>query len=105
MKLFSKLLHHRSLTVSVVALFFGLWALASIPHLATDSIVWLRQSGFVAAVGLGYCTLNLIILLKDNRSGYESFRLSLATSLWALACFPILSLVVGVVSTLFKHFA
>lgn len=105
MKTLSQFFHHRSLTVSIVALFFGLWALACMPYYATDERRWLLDAAFVAGLGLTYCTLNLILLLRDNRTGYQSFRLSLATLLWALACFPIVLLVIGVVRGVFKHFA
>jgi len=57
----------------------------------------------VAVLGVAYCALNLVLLLRDNRSGYESFRLSVATLLWALACFPVMLLTIGVVRGLLKH--
>jgi hypothetical protein len=105
MRTISEFFHHRSLTVSIVALFFGLWASACIPHYATDATKWLLDAAFVAGLGLTFCTLNLILLLRDNRTGYESFRLSLATLLWAIACFPIVLLAIGVVQGILKLIA
>jgi hypothetical protein len=105
MKTLSQIFHHRSLTISIVALFFGLWALTCFQYDATDARRWLLDAAFVAGLGLTFCTLNLILLLRDNRTGYESFRLSLATLLWALACFPIVLLAIGVVGGVLKHLA
>src|SRR5258708_6599629 len=89
-------LHHRSLTVSVIALFFALLAFAFLPEhsyrLHQQGAAFLTQAGIAAVLGLLYCAFNLVILLRDNRSGYPSFRCSLATLLWALACLPVLFL-------------
>ena len=101
MKRIAHLLHHRSLTVSVIALLFGMYAVAFLPEhsyrIHEQGPTFLLQAGIAAAFGLLYCAFTLVILLRDNRSGYPSFRCSLATLLWALACFPILFLTVVVV--------
>ena len=60
------------------------------------------QSGAAAILGLLYSAFTLIVLLRDNRSGYPSFRCSLATMLWGLACFPVLVLVVIIVRDLWR---
>ena len=101
-----QVLHHRSLTVSIVALFLAFYAFAFLP----EHSYWLRQqgepfliqAGIAAMVGLLYCAFTLVILLRDNRSGYSSFRCSLATLLWALACVPILFLALVVIGGVWK---
>jgi hypothetical protein len=40
--------------------------------------------------------------LRDNRSGYPSFRCSLATLLWALACVPVALLALNVIGGFFR---
>jgi hypothetical protein len=106
MRLVSRLFHHRSLTLAIIALFFALHALGVLTargyQLYEKRSAFLRQSGIAAALGVLYCAFTLIILLKDNRSGYPSFRCSLATLLWALACFPILLLTAVVVRELWR---
>lgn len=52
----------------------------------------------VAVLGLLVCSLTLLILLHDGRTGYPSFRCSVSTLLWSLACVPIFWLTVIVVS-------
>jgi hypothetical protein len=94
-------LHHRSLTVSVIALVLGCYAFAFLPEhsyrLNQQRATFITQAGIAAALGLFWCVFTLFVLLRDNRSGYPSFRCSLATLLWALACFPVLFLTVVVV--------
>ena len=101
-----QLLHHRSLTVSIVALFMGFYALAFLPEhgywLQQNRATFLLQSALAAGLGMLYCAFNLVILLRDNRSGYPSFRCSLATLLWTLACFPVLFLAIVVIGDLCK---
>jgi len=96
MRRLSQLLRHRSLTVSVIALVLAFYALAFLPEhsyrLRQQGAAFLTQAAIAAALGLSLCVFTLCILLRDNRSGYPSFRCSLATLLWALACFPILLL-------------
>ena len=58
----------------------------------------LSQAGAVAILGLLACAFTLVILLRDNHAGYPSFRCSVATLLWSLACVPIIWLSVVVVS-------
>jgi hypothetical protein len=43
-------------------------------------------------------------LLKDDRSGYEAFRLSVATLLWALACIPISLLFAAVMNQVIRAY-
>ena len=97
-------LHHRSLTVSVIALVLAFYALAFLPEhsyrLHQQGAAFLTQAAVAATLGLIWCAFTLWILLRDNRSGYPSFRCSLATLLWALACFPVLFLTVIVVGEL-----
>jgi hypothetical protein len=106
MRRISQVFHHRSLTVSVVALLFALLALGFLPEhryrLEQQGSVFLTRAGIAAALGLLDCTFTLIVLLKDNRSGYPSFRCSLATLLWALACFPILVLTAVVIGEVWR---
>ena len=97
----SRILHHRSLTVSVAGLFFALLAFSFFPEHAYRLHRWGRvflvQCGIAAALGLLYSMFTLIVLLRDDRSGYPSFRCSLAILLWALASIPSLLLAVFVV--------
>lgn len=106
MRRISQFLHHRSLTVAVISLFFALLALGFLMdhgyRLHQHRSAFLRHSGIAAALGVLYCAFTLVLLLKDNRSGYPSFRCSLATLLWALACFPILLLTAVVVKELVR---
>ena len=106
MKRIGQLMHHRSLTLSVIALFFALYAFAFVPEhsyrLHQQGAVFLWQAGIAAALGLLVCAFTLVILLRDNRTGYPSFRCSVATLLWALACFPDLFLTVLVVGGLWR---
>jgi hypothetical protein len=99
-------LHHRSLTVSVIALCFACYAFAFLPEhgyrLHQQGAAFLTQAGIAAALGILYCAFNLVTLLRDDRSGYPSFRCSLATLLWALACLPILFLAAVVIGGLWR---
>lgn len=101
MRPISQLLHHRSLTVSVGGLFFALLAFSFFPEhayrLEQQGRAFLFQSGIAATLGLLYCGFTLVLLLRDDRSGYPSFRCSLATLLWALACVPSVFLALSVV--------
>ena len=87
-----------------MALFFGLLALSFLfergYRLQQQGSTFLVQSGVAAILGLLFCAFTLIVLLRDNRSDYPSFRCSLATMLWGLSCFPIFALVVIVVRDL-----
>ncbi len=92
MKRILKILHHRSLTISLVACFFGVNAFAFIPEhgyrLHQQGTRFLFNAGIAATVALVADIITLIVLLRDDRSGYPSMRFSLATLLWALGCFP-----------------
>jgi hypothetical protein len=94
-------LHHRSLTVAIIALFLGSYGFAFLPEhsyrLHQQGAAFLTQAGIAAALGLLWCVFTLFVLLRDNRSGYPAFRCSLATLMWALACFPVLFLTVVVI--------
>jgi len=106
MRRLPQFLHHRSLTVSVIALFFAFHAFAFLPEhsyqLHQRRAAFLTQAGIAAALGLFWCAFTLFILLRDNRSGYPSFRCSLATLLWGLACFPVLFLTAVVIGGLWR---
>ena len=101
-----RVLHHRSLTASAVALFFGYLAFAFLPEygyrLQQQGSVYLVQAGVAALAGWLVCALTLAVLIRDNRSGYPAMRCSVATLIWALACFPVLFLTVIVVGGLVK---
>ena len=88
--------HHRSLTASVIALFLALLAFAFLPEhryrMEQQGSAYLTAAAIAALLGLVVCALTLIILIRDNQSGYPAFRCSLATLLWALACVPVLLL-------------
>jgi len=80
----------------MVTLLFAALAIGTFPlERHTEN---LAQSGSVAVLGLLACTLTLIVLLRDNRTGYPSFRCSVASLLWSLACVPIVWLSVVVVN-------
>lgn len=88
-----RILHHRSLTLSVIATFLALIAITFLPesdyrlrHLGAD---YLLPASVIAISGFAVCCLTFVNLLRDDKSGYEGFRLSVATLLWALACIPI----------------
>ena len=99
-------LHHRSLTISSVAVVFAFLAFGSLwEHrfrMEQEGTRYFIQAGTVAFLGLLVCIVGLINLLKDDRSGYPSMRLSVATLLWALASFPIIGLSLMVVATLLR---
>jgi hypothetical protein len=104
MRRLSQFLHHRSLTFSLIGLLFALFGIMFLPELPEHTYrlqrhgaAFLTQAAIAAALGLLYCAFNLWILLRDNRSGYPSFRCSLATLLWAFACTPVLVLSAAVV--------
>src|SRR5579862_217614 len=104
-----RILHHRSLTVSVVAMFFAFFASGFLP----ESDYRLQQAGpdyllpayIVAILGFAVCFVGFVNLMKDDRSGYEGFRLSLATMLWSLACIPISLLFVIVMSRVIRAYS
>jgi len=99
-------LHHRSLTVSTIALLIAFVIFGFVPEhgfrLQQQGASYLVQAGTAALIGLLMCTLTLIILLKDNRSGYPSMRCSLATLFWAFACVPVFFLTVIVIDGLLR---
>lgn len=90
----------------MIALVLGFYALAFLPEhryrLHQQGSTFLTQAAIAAALGLMWCVFTLWILLRDNRSGYPSFRCSLATLLWGLACFPVFSLIVIVARELWR---
>jgi hypothetical protein len=99
-------LSHRGLTLSILALFFGLFAFGFLPEhryrFQQHGAAYLTSAGITASVGLAICALTLGILLKGNRSGYSSSRCALATLLWALACVPVLFLTAVVIEELLR---
>jgi len=106
MKRLLQLVHHRSLTASVASLLVAFAASGFIPEhryrIQQQGMGYLAPAACQALLGWFICALTLFILIRDNRSGYPSFRLSLATLLRALACAPILFLTVVVVSGFLK---
>ena len=101
-----QIVHHRSLTASIVALSFALLAIAFLPEHAYrmehQGAAYFRPASITALLGLFICAFTLVILLRDNRSGYPALRCSLATFLWALACVPVFGLTLVVASRLFR---
>jgi amino acid transporter len=106
MRRFLEILHHRSLTVSIVCLLFAAYALAFLPEHASrfqqGGTPLVTLAAVAAGLGLLCCALTLVVLLRDNRSGYPAFRCSLATLLWALAWVPILALTCVVIREIWK---
>jgi hypothetical protein len=106
MRRIGQILHHRSLTASAVALFFAFLAFAFLPEygyrLQHQGAAFRTQAGITALLGLLACASTLMILLRDNRSGYPSLRCSLATLLWALACVPVSLLALNVIGGYFR---
>src|SRR5712691_4070390 len=96
LKATSQLFHHRSLTASIISLFFALLAIGGFPIEQTSEQLF--GVGAIAVLGLLVCTLTLLVLLHDGKTGYPSFRCSVSTLLWSLACVPIIWLTVIVVS-------
>lgn len=94
---FFQMMHHRSLTASIVTVFVAFLAFGFVP----DFEFRLQQGGahfHFAASAMAFlsatvCLLTMIILLRDERSGYPSSRLQVAILLWALSCGPVLMLV------------
>src|SRR5258708_7613891 len=93
MKHIFRILHHRSLTASIVALCFAFLAVAFLPEynyrLQHQGAPYLWQIGITVLSGVVVCLVTFLGLLKDGANGYPSFRCSLATLLWAPACVPI----------------
>lgn len=102
----SQILHHRSLTASFSSLFFSFVAFAFLPEhnyrLRQQGTGYLTSATVTALVGLAVCGLTLFVLIRDNLSGYPSFRCSLATLVWALACVPVFWLLLVVVGDFFE---
>lgn len=95
-----QIMPNRSLTLSVVTLVFSVLSLGCTlsfavrarfaeDHFPVGSVLVLFGSIFL-------CTLTLVGLRRDQKSGYSSSRLSVAILLWGLACFPIVLLLIAV---------
>jgi len=99
-----RFLHHRSLSTSIAALVLSLLPIGLLPEsayrLKHQAGAYLAQAGLTVFFGLLFSALTLVILIRDNRSGYPSFRCSLATLLWAFACVPVVYLGAVVIRTL-----
>ena len=106
MRRFFQICHHRSLTLSMIALFLAFCSFGFLfehsYQLRMQGARFLTGAGIMALLGLIVCTVVIINLIRDDRSGYPSFRLSLATLLRALACFPIVFLAATVMADFFK---
>ena len=104
-----RVLHHRSLTLSVIAVFFAFVASGFLPEsdyrLQQQGPDYLLPAYIVAILGVAVCCLGFVNLLKDDRNGYEAFRLSVATLLWSMACIPISLLVVLVMNQVIGAYA
>ena len=92
--------------MSVIAVVLGFYAFAFLPEhsyrLHQQGAAFLTQAAIAVVLGLCWCAFTLLILLRDNRSGYPSMRCSLATFLWSLACLPVLFLTVVVIGGFFR---
>lgn len=97
-------LSQRCLSVSCVALVFGLLALSmlfAVGHAGPPSSLGdLVAPAMGAGIGLLACAATLLVLLRAGRDGYPADRLSLATFLWALGCVPVVLLTIGVIRLL-----
>jgi hypothetical protein len=85
---------------------FALLAIGFLPEHAyrmeQQGASYFRPAEIAALLGLCICAFTLVILLRDNRSGYPALRCSLATFLWALACVPVWGLTLVVVSNFLR---
>ena len=99
-----RFLHHRSLSASLVSLFFGFLALGFLPEhtyrLRQQGMGYLTSAAVATILSLAVCSITLFILIRDNRSGYPAFRCSLATLFWALGCAPVIWLILVLVGEL-----
>lgn len=103
-----RILHHRSLTLSVVTIFFAFLASGFLPEsdyrLQQEGPEYLLPAYIVAVLAFAVCCITFVNLLKDDRRGYESFRLSVATLLLSFACVPISLLFVMVMSQVVRAY-
>jgi hypothetical protein len=86
------ILHHKSLTLSLVALSVALFATSLLPdhnYRMQQGNIYFFLALTVVVAGLAFCAITLINLGLDRRSGYPSLRCSLATVILALAWGPI----------------
>jgi hypothetical protein len=101
-----QIVHHRSQTASIVSVCFAFLSFGFLPEHAyrmqQQGASYFGPAAITDLLGLSICALTLVILLRDNRSGYPALRCSLATFLWALACVPVCGLTLVVVSRFFK---
>jgi hypothetical protein len=99
-----RILHHRSLTTSIICLFLSLFAVGLFPGLSErlrePEVSFLVMGGVTAGLGILVCILNLWLLIRDNLTGYPAMRCSVATLVWAFACLPFFALAVVVVRNL-----
>ena len=106
MRRLTHMLHHRSLTVACLALLYGLFPLAYVVgashQMHEQDVGFLLLASITALLGWIICAATLIVLLKDSRTGYPSFRCSVATLLWSFACVPVLFLTVGIARGLMR---
>jgi hypothetical protein len=92
MKRLFEIFRHRSLSLSLVALLFALLATSLLPEhhyrIEHQGTSYFAFAVAIVVGGLSTCAFSLANLIRDSRSGYPSFRCSLATLLLALACGP-----------------
>ena len=89
----SQFFRRRSLTLCLVALFFGFVAFGFLPEfvqrLKWHGATFLVQAGGVAFVALVVCILALVNLIRDVERGYSPSRCSLAAVVLLFAFAPI----------------
>jgi len=100
-------LHHRSLTLSLATLPFGVLALVSALSITVQPKFSVARFPLQAAVVLVVCAfaciVTLMTLLRDEKSGYSSTRLSVAILVWGFACFPVAILAFLVLREILEH--
>ena len=89
----SQFLHRRSLTVCLVALFFGFVAFGFLPEfvqrLRWHGAAFLVQAGSATLVALVVCMVALVNLVRDVERGYSPSRCSLAAVVLLFVFAPI----------------
>jgi drug/metabolite transporter (DMT)-like permease len=85
----------------MISIFFAVLAFAFVPEFSfrvqQGGTHFRSQASVMAALAAMVCLVTLVILLRDERSGYPSSRLSVAILFWALSCVPVVMLVLQVI--------
>jgi hypothetical protein len=107
MRRFFQILHHKSLTLSIATLPFSVLALGGVLSLTVQPrfpvVRFPLEATVVLLVCALVCTVTLMTLLKDEKSGYSSTRLSVAILVWGFACFPVAILSFLVIREIVKY--